>query len=752
MSSDILNSEILTTKIQTTFNKFNGSANLRQEDSDALLEIGKGLSEFLKAFFPDQDEIINISQLKPKQAPPLQETYVNGKTGKERNKEANAHWTKSTRITRKDLETDIKAVLNLVNQGMTRGTYFIVNAGGTVKNEIKRINAWFCENDTLSIEEQLERLNDCPLPPSVLVIAKKSVHAYWLVRGDCIISEWENIQKRLIAHFDGDKSLINANRLMRLPFFDHVKFTGENARVGDENDTQRFLNEEPDKHNDYDRKNVELKEIHLNRRYTLQQMQEAFADIIEPEISEETRIAKERIAYVSTGIFPHWIDELREYFYRNGNKTTNGYELSCPSCGDVSSTTAFMYQDGGFKCHKNGCDARQIAQAVGIDVPVYKELRAKNSAGLQIMAEHFTEIEEVENNSSLANVGMNGLDFMNADFPSNEPILFGVRRGQIGMLNAVAHTGKTMFFLNLMLSLVGGMKFEPFIDNNSPKGLKVMLIDGESSKQELKYVLEKQTQDWTRAERDAIFSNIHIVCDDEFEDELLNLSNPKHREKIEKIALEFNPDLILIDTVSASFNMRNENDNAEIKKEVMMPIKELAKRADAAVFMTHHIGKMSEDSNISTKVYSGRGGSAFGSLARTIITLTKDKNNKQRVIFSMPKIKGKQIEDTVLEFSPDSFWYSVINEQPPKNETVYSQVIGLINNEMPTHEIIKLGGGFGISKSSVEKALHQAVTLNEIKQIRHGVYAPTIFKTINAVNSLEDKEITEDFNDLGVEP
>ncbi len=103
-----------------------------------------------------------------------------------------------------------------------RGIFFVVNYGGNEDKEITRINAQFVENDTLSIEEQYKNLMAFPLEPSLIVRTKKSLHAYWLIKsGD--ISRFRNVQMKLAEHFNGDKTIVNESRVLRLPGFEHRK-------------------------------------------------------------------------------------------------------------------------------------------------------------------------------------------------------------------------------------------------------------------------------------------------------------------------------------------------------------------------------------------------------------------------------------------------------------------------------------------------------------------------------------------------
>ncbi len=169
--------------------------------------VGKKLSKFLTAFFPDSDEEIHIQTFPPKGAP----------TGEEQFRSFNFV------VTREQLNSDAKLLQKMRKYNKSLGLAFIVNAGGTKVGDIKRYNAFFIDNDEGSLEEQLKHLQDAPLPPSIILKTFRGYHAYWLIEGSCSREEWEDIQKRLIVHFKADPKVRNSNRAMRLPYFDYVK-------------------------------------------------------------------------------------------------------------------------------------------------------------------------------------------------------------------------------------------------------------------------------------------------------------------------------------------------------------------------------------------------------------------------------------------------------------------------------------------------------------------------------------------------
>ena len=109
--------------------------------------------------------------------------------------------------------------------------YYIVNAGGTKKVDIAKINSCFIDWDVgrdpnrqyyplEAVQERKEAftavLAGFPLKPTFVVETRNGYQVYWLV-SDCTASEFVEIQKRLIAYFGSDKKVCNSNRALRLP-------------------------------------------------------------------------------------------------------------------------------------------------------------------------------------------------------------------------------------------------------------------------------------------------------------------------------------------------------------------------------------------------------------------------------------------------------------------------------------------------------------------------------------------------------
>jgi uncharacterized metal-binding protein len=309
-------------------------------------------------------------------------------------------------------------------------------------------------------------------------------------------------------------------------------------------------------------------------------------------------------------------------------------------------------------------------------------------------------------------------------FPNTEKILFGLVRGNVGSLFAVTNLGKTTLSLNICLSMAAGRTFEPFVKGLS-EGRRVMVIDGESTQYELKADLQRMMQDWSPQECALVKENLFLFCDEEIDDEPLNLSDPRHMKAVAEAARAFKPDLIVVDTLSALFNLKSENDNAEIKRVVMQPLKRLAKDANAAVLLLHHVGKQNEDGRTSVGAYAGRGGSNIGALSRSVALLKTDTQDSERVIFSLPKVKGYRLEPLLMRLDRDARWFIPTNETVAPQPTNYELVVSTVKSfgEPVKRKETEAALSGRMDKSTVTRHLTEAVSRGDLINPKYGYYA-----------------------------
>jgi hypothetical protein len=165
------------------------------------------VGEFLKEFYPDESEVIHGRLIRAKNT----DVFPAAKK---------VPFSIRELRTNRDLQTELK------KWNQTHGVYFTVNAGGDSDEEINRINAIFCEIDDRPLVEQHDLYDMSPMPPSIRLETRNSVHAYWLLDEYLTPNEFTVLQKGLIKFFKADDKLCNPSRVMRVPFFNHVAKIG----------------------------------------------------------------------------------------------------------------------------------------------------------------------------------------------------------------------------------------------------------------------------------------------------------------------------------------------------------------------------------------------------------------------------------------------------------------------------------------------------------------------------------------------
>jgi RecA-family ATPase len=255
----------------------------------------------------------------------------------------------------------------------------------------------------------------------------------------------------------------------------------------------------------------------------------------------------------------------------------------------------------------------------------------------------------------LSKIGYTFGELQELDLPKRNEIIKGLAPYENGLLNAVTNVGKTTLIRNLAISLILGLPFPPLSDGG--KQYRVAIIDSEDTLSFLRYDVSNMSKNYTYEEKNLIRENLYVICDISFGDEDLKLNKQEHFNRIVSDLTEFKPDIIFVDTISASFAIRNENDNSEVKECVMKPLKRLAHLTKAAVLVSHHIGKAKiEDGATRENAHKGRGASAFSDLSRVVFNLEKDRVNDS-VILSCAKLKGEKFDDTVLNYEKERRWF-----------------------------------------------------------------------------------------------
>ncbi len=230
--------------------------------------------EFLEAFRKDAADLN------------LRFFYAKGDPRADKNGDAPFRYGHKVYTSRKELRND-DSEIDTLNLDEELGVYFVVNSGGDEDIDITHYKACFVENDDLSIAEQHKALDDSPLPPSIRVETKKSVHAYWLLRAGATEEDWRDVQCRLIYYFNGDPANKNPSRVMRLPGYEHITYNKSDGSIT--------------------RKLVEVVEFEPKQRYGIDKLLEAF----EPVPASEKKPAKKPAAEKRTDAPKLTLDDIK---------------------------------------------------------------------------------------------------------------------------------------------------------------------------------------------------------------------------------------------------------------------------------------------------------------------------------------------------------------------------------------------------------------------------------------------------------
>jgi hypothetical protein len=319
------------------------------------------ITELLSPFYPDEHEPIRFRGFAPK-------GYPKGKQPGAR--PYGDLWPLEFTVTRAALASSANLQQQVRECNKHRGMYFVVNAGisdakqlpvgvyargrDQKKNiptqyiedeDITRVNAFFAEGDGRSIDEQIARIEQCPLLPSMMLITLRSVHAYWLSEPGVSLEEWLRIQCGLIAYFGGDDSIKNPSRLMRLPFLNHVSYEVTTGKMS--------------------YKRVEVYKFEPTRRFTVEQMLAAFP-------TPETQFASTPVHDTDRGDYTTWEalgNELRRRMAAHPTAHRQGDKIVLQGiCHYGKGNSALFYNTitGKYHCDNEGCTKEDILRAFGL--------------------------------------------------------------------------------------------------------------------------------------------------------------------------------------------------------------------------------------------------------------------------------------------------------------------------------------------------------------------------------------------------
>ena len=224
-------------------------------------------------------------------------------------------------------------------------------------------------------------------------------------------------------------------------------------------------------------------------------------------------------------------------------------------------------------------------------------------------------------------------------------------------------------------------------------------------------------------EQRIIKENFFVACEMLFDDEPLSMTI--HLNQISRYAKAKKIDLIVVDTLSAAFDLRDENDNAEVTRRVLKPLRNLARKVKAALLIIHHIGKSgSEGGNQSDNIYRSRGASALGCHATAVFNLTAKKDDPSLITLECVKRKdGQPATSTMLRLNLTSRWFELVpnvqTKQSPSAEI--QQLLKANKNGLKRADIVKALKG-KVPERTIDRCLKDGVQNGTIGKSKRGIY------------------------------
>lgn len=597
----------------------------------------------------------------------------------------------------------------LRSEAEDRGVYFVVNVGGGDDTSITNYSAAFCESDTVSIEEQHRRLDASPLPTSARIETAKSVHAYWFLTPGTSEAQWREIQARLIAFFDGDRTIKNPSRVMRLPGFNHTRLSGDQII----------------------RKPVTCLQLNPERRYTAIEMLEAF-----PAIS-----SKDAGAPSLSGKHPLMPQPLVDGQGRNEALFLFVVTLWKQGFMTVEEIRAAAW-------------ARNMAFAEPLDESEFDSVvvSACRYEQEQKEAQQAAMSEEVERNNRAAEaeikIGKKGEEMLRTTINLPDFLIWGTARGQVSAFVSDNGVGKTTVLRNMALSLCVGKQYLDLVKVG--KAYKVAYFDFEDDEALSQLDIQTMGAEFDEYEQELLSKNLFYSADIWINDEGLKLSNPAHWNFVLAALDEFKPDLIIVDTMAEAFEYADENSNAEMSRAVVKPLKKLANRYSAAVIVAHHTNKTENGTALSNRM---RGASSLGGAMRSqyYLSLVGEGAQKQ-VRLQHSKAKGKKMRDFYLphDMSGEIRWLHPLEnipnpqiEIPPDQRTfnsLYNAVKAAPQNRISKAQAIEAAK---VDPKTFEKHIKRILDRGTLIKESEGKGKPVYFRLPdNLVEASESSSVT----------
>lgn len=260
-------------------------------------------------------------------------------------------------------------------------------------------------------------------------------------------------------------------------------------------------------------------------------------------------------------------------------------------------------------------------------------------------------------------------NFIEMKFEPKEILAFHIGARDIAILQAATNAGKTTLLRNVTLCMAAGRPFLPFYDGRKP--IKIAYFDFENDAQDVQRDLMIMDKSLTDEELKNVKENLIVIPKGLMNGELFQF-NTNEKWALELIR-ENSVQFVVVDNVSAAYDLNDENSNAEVTRKVIKPLLKMAYRCDCAFLFAHHYGKAKTNEIEQAGVHAGRGASALQALSRTVINMKGDVSKAELVTVECAKRKtdGGQNYREVFELREDRWFHHTTIAATPVKKTAY---------------------------------------------------------------------------------
>lgn len=105
------------------------------------------------------------------------------------------------------------------------GIFITINGfeGRRIKENVVSINAWAVDLDSGDKKSQLARINQSPIPPTMIIETKNGFHVWFAAKDGTIENYNEIVGRRLVPFFGADPNAKDICRMLRCMEFYHMK-------------------------------------------------------------------------------------------------------------------------------------------------------------------------------------------------------------------------------------------------------------------------------------------------------------------------------------------------------------------------------------------------------------------------------------------------------------------------------------------------------------------------------------------------